>query len=184
MRCTVLAWFNLSGVEVGEDDGKGRPSGFLRYTMVEVGKTLFISKREDWRLWLQENHNTEKEIWLIHYRKGTVKASLQYGDAVEEALWFGWIDGILKKRDEESYVVRYSPRTKKSIWSETNKKRVRKLIKQGRMTEAGMAKIEEAKKNGEWDKATEREDITAIPVELKRALSKNRMAKAKWDTYS
>lgn len=152
--------------------------------MVEIGKTHFFTRREDWRAWLQVNYATKNEIWLIHYRKSVGRASLQYDDAVEEALCFGWIDGILKKLDEERYVLRFTPRKKHSIWSEKNKKRAIKMIENGLMTEAGLIKIEEAKHCGEWDNAIKRENPKKVPSDIEEEISLNEKAKINWDKYS
>jgi uncharacterized protein YdeI (YjbR/CyaY-like superfamily) len=106
----------------------------------------------------------------------TGKECISYGEALEEALCFGWIDGIIKSMDDEKYVLRFSPRQHGSIWSEANKKRVARMIEQGRMTSAGLVKIEDAKRNGEWDKAARREDVSNVPADLRRALRTNKAA--------
>jgi uncharacterized protein YdeI (YjbR/CyaY-like superfamily) len=137
------------------------------------GTLLSFTTREDWRAWLEANRATADEAWLIHYKKHTGRPGLSYEEAVEEALCFGWIDGVLKPIDKETFGLRYSPRKKGSVWSQINKRRVARLIKQGKMTEAGLTKIEEAKANGEWRKATQREDTTNIPADLKKALKAN-----------
>ena len=142
--------------------------------MIIIGQQLRFANRDKWRAWLEENHTTAGEAWLVHYKKHTGQPGLSLEEAVEEALCFGWIDGVLRPIDDEKYALRYSPRKKGSIWSEVNKRRVRKLIKQGRMTEAGLAKIREAKANGEWLAATQREDTTNIPADLKKALKANK----------
>ncbi len=131
---------------------------------------LYFITRDAWRAWLEANHATAQEVWLVLYKKHTGRPGLSLEEAVEEALCFGWIDGVLKPIDEEKFALRYSPRRKGSIWSQINKRRVGKLIKQGKMTEAGLAKVREAKANGEWRKATQREDIADIPADLKTAL--------------
>jgi len=122
--------------------------------MVEVGKQRCMKTRSAWRAWLQKHHATADELWLILFKKHTGKAGLVYEDAVREALCFGWIDGILKRIDDEKHTIRFSPRRKNSVWSATNKKRVAKVIAEGRMTEAGLAKVKEAKRNGQWDNAS------------------------------
>ena len=109
--------------------------------------------REQWRAWLGENHDAAKELWLVFHKKHTGKGGLTYDEAVEEALCFGWIDGILKRIDDEKHMVRFCPRRKNSIWSERNKERVRRMIEAGRMTDIGLAKVQEAKENGQWAKA-------------------------------
>lgn len=108
---------------------------------MEITKTLYVTNRDEWRAWLSENHGSEKEIWLVYYKKHTRKPTIPYDDAVEEALCFGWIDGIEKRMDEERYAQRFTPRKAKSNWSESNKRRVKKLLEQGKMTEAGLATI-------------------------------------------
>jgi uncharacterized protein YdeI (YjbR/CyaY-like superfamily) len=144
--------------------------------MVEIGKRASFKNRDAWRAWLEKNHAREKELWLVLYKKNSGKPTVSYDEAVEEALCFGWIDGITKSIDVEKYAVRFSPRRSGSVWSESNKRRVAKMIAQGRMTEIGLTKIEEAKRNGEWAKAARREDVTDIPRELKQALQANQQA--------
>ncbi len=140
-----------------------------------------MRSRHQWRAWLTKNHATAQEMWLVFYKKHTGKPGLSYIEALEEALCFGWIDGILKRIDDEKHTVRFSPRKKDSIWSELNKKRVSQLIEDGRMTEAGLAKVNEAKANGQWEKAAEREDITVVPPELTAALARNAKARRNFE---
>ncbi len=106
---------------------------------MDITETLQVADREEWRAWLQKHHATKKEIWLITQRSATGKPSLSYLHAVEEALCFGWIDGIAKKMDAERTAQRFTPRRPKSNWTELNKERARRLIAQGRMTPAGRA---------------------------------------------
>ncbi|MCX6709882.1 MAG: YdeI/OmpD-associated family protein [Candidatus Woesearchaeota archaeon] len=108
---------------------------------MKPGKTLYLTNRNDWRSWIAKNHNKEKEIWLIYYRKSSGKTRIPYNDAVEEALCYGWIDSNLKGIDEEKFAQRFTPRKPKSKLSEMNKERVRRLIEQGKMTSAGLASI-------------------------------------------
>ncbi len=95
---------------------------------MEITKTLHVTNRKDWRNWLRKNYRTEKEIWLIYPRKATGKPRIEYNDAVEEALCFGWIDSIVKKLDEESTVQRFSPRKPKAKYSQANIERLRSLV--------------------------------------------------------
>ena len=104
---------------------------------MEIGETLYVTNGNDFRKWLEENHKSRKEIWLIQYKKAAKKPSINYVEAVEEALCFGWIDGTQKSMDAERYALRFSPRRPKSNWTETNKERARRLIAEGKMTEAG-----------------------------------------------
>ena len=108
---------------------------------MKIGETLYVTQREDFRRWLEENHRSKKEIWLVQYKKATHKPSLNYVEAVEEALCFGWIDGLEKSLDSERYALRFSPRRPRSNWTETNKERARRLIAEGKMTEAGRATL-------------------------------------------
>lgn len=109
---------------------------------MEIGKTLYVTNRKAFRAWLKQNHKTEKDIWLIYYKQHTGKPRIPYNDAVEEALCFGWIDSIVKKIDDEIFTQRYSPRKKNSQLSDLNKERIRRLIKQKKMTAAGLKAIE------------------------------------------
>lgn len=108
---------------------------------MEIGKTLYVKDRQEWRSWLEKNHRTEKEIWLIYFKKDSKKIRIPYNDAVEESLCFGWIDSTVKPFDSESHVQRFSPRRKYSFLSEMNKERIRRLIKEGKMTSFGLESI-------------------------------------------
>ncbi len=105
---------------------------------MEVGETLLVTTREGWREWLSQHHDTYREIWLIYYKKSSGKTGISYEESVEEALCFGWIDGAIKGIDQEMYVGRFTPRRAKSPWSDSNRERVARLLRDGRMTEAGI----------------------------------------------
>jgi uncharacterized protein YdeI (YjbR/CyaY-like superfamily) len=109
--------------------------------MIEIGETLYATTRQEFRTWLEKNHHSKKEIWLVQYKKAAKKPSLNYVEAVEEAICFGWIDSIEKSIDIERYALRFSPRRPKSNWTETNKERARRLIAEGKMVEAGLAAL-------------------------------------------
>lgn len=106
---------------------------------MQITETLYVTERAQWRQWLAENHKTASEIWLISYSTTSGKGSVPYLAAVEEALCFGWIDGIAKKMDAERRAQRFTPRRVNSHWTELNKERARRLIASGLMTEAGLA---------------------------------------------
>jgi len=108
---------------------------------MDVGKTLYAPDRKRWRSWLSKNHKTAQDIWLIYFKKESGKKRIPYNDAVEEALCYGWIDSIVKPRDAESWVQRFTPRRKGSPLSELNKERVRRLIKAKKMTRYGLDSI-------------------------------------------
>jgi uncharacterized protein YdeI (YjbR/CyaY-like superfamily) len=109
---------------------------------MHIGKTFYTADRKIWRAWLKKHAEREKEVWLIYYKKNSGKFRIPYDDAVEEALCFGWIDSILKPIDEEKYAQRFSPRRKGSSLSELNKERVRRLLRQKKMTSAGLAALD------------------------------------------
>src|ERR1700690_1271269 len=100
-------------------------------------ETLYLKKRSDWRAWLEKNAKSSPGIWLIYYKKASGKPRVAYEHAVEEALCFGWIDGKIKKLDDERYAQSFTPRKADSRWSALNIKRATKLIEEGRMTAAG-----------------------------------------------
>ena len=142
-------------------------------------KQLDINNREVWRAWLAANHDKESEVWLIFHKKDTGKPTIDYESAVQEALCFGWIDSIIKKIDEQRYARKFTPRNTSSFWSESNKKRVRKLIERGRMTEHGMRAVNAAQQSGLWDKQEPRPEIPQeMPFELVQAFNQNHKAKA------
>lgn len=136
-------------------------------------KEIYARNRSEWRAWLEENHNAATEIWLTYYKKHTGTASISYVDAVEEALCFGWIDSIVRRIDEELYAQKFSPRKKNSSWSKLNKQRANKLIRQGRMTAEGLAKVEEAKISGKWHDSFDRAKSGEMRPEFESALAAN-----------
>lgn len=152
--------------------------------MAEIGETFFASDRQTWRAWLAEHHASAREIWLLFYKKHTGVACVSLDEAVEEALCFGWIDGKLRRIDDEKHALRFGPRRPGSIWAQSNKARVRKLIAEGRMTPAGLALVRAAKKSGEWQKATLRENVRELPPELRRALDADPVARDNWDAMA
>jgi len=111
---------------------------------------LCFNNRSEFRTWLKKNHSQPESIWMVFLKNE--KTAFKYKEALEEALCYGWIDSIIKRIDEKKYKIKFSPRRKNSIWSEKNKNTVKALIQQGKMTVHGQAAINEAKKNGNWDK--------------------------------
>src|SRR5579863_1818145 len=101
--------------------------------------TVFAKARGEWRKWLGKNFARHEEIWLVFYKKASGKQTISYEHAVEEALCFGWVDGMKKTLDEECYAFRFTPRQAKSAWSKSNLARVERLIAEGKMMPAGLA---------------------------------------------
>lgn len=139
---------------------------------------LYFKSAADWRGWLKANHDQSNGIWMVFYKKETGKPTIEYETAVEEALCYGWIDSIIKKIDEEKYVRKFTPRKDDSMWSAVNKKRVEKLIKEKRMSGTGLAKVETAKANGQWDKPDRPVISFELHAEFKSALDQNPKARA------
>ena len=151
--------------------------------MVKVGKTLQFAAREDWHAWLAANHSTEKELWLIFYKRHVAKAGLSYQEALDEALCFRWIDGTLKRIDDEKHMIRFSPRRSTSIWSMANRKRAERLIAEGRIREAGLARIEQAKTSGEWYRELSDDRGPIAPPDLTEALKSNKKARKNFENF-
>ncbi len=147
---------------------------------MDIANALLFKSRQEWRKWLEANASSAQEVWLVHYKKNSGKLSIGHNDAVEEALCFGWIDGKLKSIDKDRFILRYSPRKAKSVWSMINREKAEKLIATGRMTTAGLARIEEAKRNGYWDAAYTNRTKYEMPVDLKKALMENSQA---WNNF-
>lgn len=104
---------------------------------MEIGETLRVRSRAEWRAWLRRHHADRKEIWLVYYKKGFGRPGIGYDESVEEALCFGWIDGQAKGLDAISYAGRFTPRRPGSNWSASNRERALRLLRKGRMTVAG-----------------------------------------------
>ena len=104
---------------------------------MEISETYYAPHRKDWRAWLEKNHAKKKEIWLVYYKKGSGKTRVNYKEALDEALCFGWIDGQAKGIDKDSYAQRFTPRTAKSKWSVVNIRHFERLLKEGLVSEAG-----------------------------------------------
>jgi uncharacterized protein YdeI (YjbR/CyaY-like superfamily) len=146
-------------------------------------ETFHAKSRAEWRIWLENNHQSERSVWLIIYKKASNIPSVYYPEAVDEALCFGWIDSTPKKRDDLSYYQFFAKRNPKSNWSKVNKLKVEKLIAENLMTAAGSIAIEIAKQTGTWTALDEVENIT-IPNDLQMALDNNPTALTYWDSFS
>lgn len=138
--------------------------------------SIHPKSRKQWRTWLQKNHQKKDAVWMICYRKETGRPTLAWSDAVDEALCFGWIDSIRKSIDGEKFVQRFSKRKPKSTWSKINKQKIKRLTKEGLMTEAGLKIIETAKQNGYWSILDDVEELI-IPADLEKAFKKKRGSK-------
>ena len=125
---------------------------------------------EQWRDWLRENYTREKGIWVLQYNKKSEKPTISWSDAVDEALCFGWIDSLKKKRDDESSIQYFSKRKPKSTWSKINKQKIERLTAENRLSKAGLDIIQIAKENGSWEILDSVEELL-IPGDLAIELS-------------
>jgi uncharacterized protein YdeI (YjbR/CyaY-like superfamily) len=144
--------------------------------------SIHPSTRAEWRAWLEQHHTQTQGIWLITYKKGTGKSRFEYSEAVEEALCFGWIDSKPNKLDEERSMLWFAPRKSGTGWSKLNKERVERLIAQGLMLPAGLAKVEAAKRDGSWT-ALDAIEALEIPPDLDKALSEQPEAKQHFEAF-
>ncbi|HEX5226613.1 MAG TPA: YdeI/OmpD-associated family protein [Bryobacteraceae bacterium] len=138
-------------------------------------ETVFAQNRAEWRRWLAKNHSCVTEVLLAFYKKTSGKQTVSYEEAVEEALCFGWVDGLKKRLNEECYTFRFTPRKAKSFWSQSNLDRVERLMAQGKMMPAGLA----AYNSGQ------RRDGPPTPTDLPRELeARFRKQRAAWANYA
>lgn len=148
-------------------------------------KTQYFETNQDWKNWLQKNHEKETELWLVYYKKHTGKPVIAYEDSVKTALCYGWIDSLIKKLDEDSFVRKFSQRKENSVWSELNKKRISELLQEGKMKPAGLRLIEAAKENGNWNKVITPPQIDlSVPEEFEIALKNHPLAEDYFNSLS
>jgi uncharacterized protein YdeI (YjbR/CyaY-like superfamily) len=141
------------------------------------------SNKEQWRNWLKKNHLTKESIWLIINKKGSPTPNLNWSEAVDEALCFGWIDSTKKSIDSEKYMQYFCKRKPNSNWSKINKDKVKTLIEQGLMDEAGYKSIEIAKENGSWSNLDKVEALV-IPEDLKEKFANYQGSMEYFDSLS
>ena len=147
--------------------------------------------RDEWNAWLDANHEVASEIWLVYWKKGTDKPSIAWADAVEVALRYGWIDGLIRSIDESRYMQRWTPRRPKSKWSKVNRDIALRLIEAGDMSPMGLATVEAAKASGEWERAYTVQPPTPVPADLKAAIKaspeakaqQQRLSRTRWDRW-
>ncbi len=137
-----------------------------------------------WRAWLEANHASGTGAWLKFAKKSSPTPSVSYGEAVEEALCYGWIDGQARSYDEHYYLQRFTPRRARSKWSQINRDKATRLLAEGRVSPAGLAQIEAAKADGRWEAAYPAQSEATVPEDLQQALDQNRKAKAFFETLS
>lgn len=146
--------------------------------------TLSFKTTAAMETWLEKNHGTSAGIWLRIFKKASGKSSVTYDEALDAALCFGWIDGLKHAHDAESWLQKFTPRTKRSGWSKRNTEHIARLMKAKRMRSAGIAAVEAAKKDGRWDRAYDAASSSTIPEDFLKELRKNKKAKAFFDTLN
>jgi uncharacterized protein YdeI (YjbR/CyaY-like superfamily) len=145
---------------------------------------LLLPDAAAWRAWLLEHHATSPGVWLVLTRKGGTTTALDYAAALDEALCFGWIDGQVRRRDEQTTFQRTTPRGPRSRWSARNVGHVERLINEGRMTPAGLAAVEAARADGRWDAAYDGPAAAQTPPDLLAAIAAVPEAQATYDVLT
>ena len=141
-----------------------------------------FATRDAWAAWLEEQHATSDGLWLKFAKKGSGLDSVTYAEAVEVALCYGWIDGQVRKFDEDYYLQRFTPRRARSRWSKINRQKATELIESGEMKPAGLREVERARADGRWDAAYDAPSTAQVPDDLLRELEKNQPAREFFET--
>jgi len=150
--------------------------------MINSVPTFYARTIHEWRIWLQENGQSEKSVWLIVYHKKSKTPSVHFHDAIEHALCFGWVDSKAIKRDHESFYLSFSPRNPKSTWGKINRERAEKMIKMGLMTPSGQTLIDLAKKMGTWEAFADAQNLV-MPNDLQTLFDNNEAAFKNFQTF-
>lgn len=145
---------------------------------------LLLPDAAAWRAWLVEHHATSPGVWLVLTKKGGTTTSLTYDQALDEALCFGWIDGQVRRRDDQTTFQRTTPRGPRSRWSLRNVGHVERLVEEGRMTPAGQAAVDAARADGRWDAAYEGSATAETPTDLAAAIAAVPAAQAMFDVLT
>jgi uncharacterized protein YdeI (YjbR/CyaY-like superfamily) len=141
-----------------------------------------FASRDAWAAWLEERHATSEGLWLKFAKKGSGLETVTYDQAVEVALCYGWIDGQVRKVDEDYYLQRFTPRKARSKWSKINRRKATELIARGEMKPAGLREVERAKADGRWDAAYDAPSTATVPEDLRRALVEDERAREFFET--
>lgn len=136
-----------------------RQIGKLVPMEIDESAMFYAESKAAWRQWLIENHETAQMVWLVHYKKSAKMPTLEWSDAVDEALCFGWIDSTRKTLDKDRFAQFFTRRKPRSVWSKINKEKIERLTAEGLMYPAGLAAVEIAKQNGQWTLIDHVEDM-------------------------
>lgn len=143
-----------------------------------------VADQQAWRRWLEANHGSAPAIWLKFAKKGAPTSTVTYAQAIEEALCYGWIDGQVRRYDEQFYLQRFTPRRPKSKWSQVNRQKATRLLEEGRVRPAGLAQIDAAKADGRWDAAYPAQSQAVVPDDFQQALAQNPGAEKFFETLT
>jgi uncharacterized protein YdeI (YjbR/CyaY-like superfamily) len=149
----------------------------------ELPEMAFASARA-FHVWLNRHHRGFEGIWLRIARKGSGLASVTVAEAVETAICFGWIDGPIRRKDAQTYLVRFGPRGRRSVWSKLNRAKAAMLIEEGRMQPPGLSEVERARQDGRWDAAYDSPRTATVPADFQAAIDADPRAKAFFATVS
>lgn len=152
--------------------------------MAQLPKVRSFRTPEDWERWLAKNYALQEGVWLRFYKKASGVKSMNYTEALDGALCYGWIDGQTKKYDDRSWLQRFTPRRKRSVWSKRNTGHVARLIKLKKMKPPGLEQVKAAKADGRWDQAYDSPKDMAVPADFLKELAKDKKAKAFFGTLS
>jgi len=142
---------------------------------------LLVQDAGAWHAWLDSHHADRSGVWLVLHKKGGQTTALTYAEALDEALCFGWIDGQIARRDDDSYRQRFTPRRPNSSWSQRNVEHVARLTQAGRMQPAGITAVDAAKAQGRWQAAYRGQADMQTPSDLAQALAATPAAAATFD---
>jgi uncharacterized protein YdeI (YjbR/CyaY-like superfamily) len=148
--------------------GVDRPPA--KRSALDEAEQVHATSTTEWRRWLARHAARTAGVWLVTWKKATGKPRMEYGEAVEEALAFGWIDSLPRSLDSERSLLWFAPRKPGTGWSRINKERVARLIADGRMAAPGLEKVEQAKRDGSWSRLDD-VDALVVPADLTRALA-------------
>lgn len=165
-------------------DGSRRGQVKGLFKMARDLKIVSFKSAHEWEKWLAKNHSASQGVWLKIFKKDSQTKSVNFSEALDGALCYGWIDGQKAAYDDKSWLQKFSPRQVKSVWSKVNVGHAERLIKTGRMKSEGLKKIVSAKKDGRWSNAYHPQSSAKLPQDFLREVSKNTKAKTFLDTLN
>jgi uncharacterized protein YdeI (YjbR/CyaY-like superfamily) len=151
---------------------------------VDSDRVIAFKSQRAFEAWLEKNHDKADGLWLRIYKKASGTPTVTYAEALDVALCFGWIDGLKRSYDEESFIQRFTPRRARSVWSKVNVGHVERLTREGRMRPAGQAALDAARSDGRLAKAYDSPKNAKVPEDFLRALKRDKKAYAFFQTLS